>query len=137
MRVSLGPELDDLTGKIIGAAMSVYRSLGHGFLESVYKNAMVEQLSTIGLPVAKERSYPVHFRDKKVGQYHADLVVADKVVVELKAISGLAQAHRAQVLNYLRASGLPVGLLFNFGTPRLEFRRIVNTVFPIDEEEGR
>jgi GxxExxY protein len=126
MRVSLGPELDLLTKKIIGAAYAVSQTLGHGFLEAVYRNALVEELTSAGTTVAKERSFPVRYLGKQVGQYFADLVVGEKVVVELKAVTTLAQAHRLQLLNYLKASGLPVGLLLNFGTPRVEIRRVLN-----------
>ena len=100
-------------------------ALGHGFLELVYKNALAEELTVSGLAVAKEKSFPVLYRGKQMGLYAADLVVEETVIIELKAVEILVQAHRAQVLNYLRASGLPVGLLLNFGQPKLDVKRVI------------
>jgi GxxExxY protein len=114
-----------LTEKIIGAGFAVSNGLGHGFLEVVYRNALAEELRLSGLAVERERSFAVRYQDKPVGTYIADLVVAGLVVVELKAVSSLSGAHVAQVLNYLRASHLPVGLLMNFGTPRLQWKRVI------------
>ncbi|MEO5374335.1 MAG: GxxExxY protein [Alphaproteobacteria bacterium] len=125
MKVIIDPHLDDLTGRIIGAAFTVSNTLGHGFLESVYKNALVEELLNGGMRVAKEKAFRITYREKDVGLYVADLVVEDAVIIELKAIDALSSAHRAQLLNYLSASGLPVGLLMNFGRPRLEVRRVI------------
>lgn len=119
------PGLNALTERIIGAAFSVANALGHGFLEVVYRNALFEELSLTGIAVRKEQAFPVQYRERQVGLYVADLVVEDRVIVELKAIDGLAQAHAAQVLNYLKASNLPVGLLLNFGRPKLEIRRVM------------
>lgn len=119
------PGLNSLTERIIGAAFAVANVLGHGFLEIVYRNALFEELSLAGIAVRKEQAFPVHYRDRQVGLYVADLVVDGRVIVELKAIDGLAQAHAAQVLNHLKASDLPVGLLLNFGRPKLEIRRVV------------
>jgi GxxExxY protein len=119
------PGLNALTERIIGAAFAVANALGHGFLEVVYRNALFEELSLGGISVKKEQAFPVHYRGRQVGLYVADLVVEDRAIVELKAIDGLAQSHAAQVLNYLKASGLPVGLLMNFGRPKIEIRRIV------------
>lgn len=119
------PGLNALTERIIGAAFAVANALGHGFLEAVYRNALFEELSIIGVAVRKEQPFPVHYRGRQVGLYVADLVVEDRVIVELKAIDGLAQSHAAQVLNYLKASTLPLGLLLNFGRPKLEIRRVM------------
>ena len=125
VRASLDLELDGLTEPIIGAGFAVSNGLGHGFLEAVYRNALVEELRLSGLAVQAEKTFSVYYRDKRVGVYMADIVVADGVIVELKAVAGLADAHAAQLLNYLRASQLPVGLLMNFGTPRLQWRRVI------------
>lgn len=125
MRACLDPSLEALTEIVIGAAFEVSSALGHGFLESVYKNALFEELIFRGVPAVKERQYPVVYRAKQVGLYVADLVVAENVIVELKTASALVPSHRAQVLNYLRASGLSVGLLLNFGTPKVEIRRVL------------
>lgn len=125
MRANLPPELDTLTEKILGAAFTVSSALGHGFLEAVYKNAFLEELLACNCLVAMEKSFPVYYRGKLVGRYIADLVVEDKVIVEVKAVEVLARAHHAQVLNYLKASGLPVGLLLNFSKPSLEMKRVL------------
>lgn len=124
MRAELEPSIDALTERIIAAAFAVSNELGHGFLESVYKNAFVEELLANDLHGVMERPFPIHYRGKLVGRYIADLVVEDTVIVELKAIDALTKAHQAQVLNYLKASRLPIGLLFNFGQPRVEVRRV-------------
>ncbi len=125
MRASLDPELDALTERIIGAGFAVSNGLGHGFLEAVYRNALVEELRLSGLAVQAEKPFSVHYRGKRVGAYVADIVVGDRVIVELKAVAALVEAHTAQLLNYLRASELSVGLLMNFGTPRLQWRRVI------------
>lgn len=125
MRADLDPQLEVLTERIIGAAFTVSNALGHGFLELVYKNALAEELTVAGLTVAKEKTFPVLYRGKQMGLYTADLVIEDAVIIELKATDILVQAHRAQLLNYLKASGLPVGLLLNFGKPKLEIRRVI------------
>jgi GxxExxY protein len=115
---------DDLTERIIGAAFVVANSLGHGFLEAVYRNAMAEELRAQGLSVAKEKPFPVAYRGRRVGLYLADLVIEDRVIAELKAVEALTRSHSAQLLNYLKASNLQVGLLLNFGRPKIELRRI-------------
>lgn len=124
MRAELEPSIDALTERIIAAAFAVSNELGHGFLESVYKNAFVEELLANDLHGVMERPFPIHYRGKLVGRFIADLVVEDTVIVEFKAIDALTKAHQAQVLNYLKASRLPIGLLFNFGQPRVEIRRV-------------
>ena len=125
MRAEIDPNLDALTEKIIGSAFAVARALGHGFLETVYKNALSLELTAGGLIVIKEKPFPVHYRGQKVAMYVADIVVNDIVIVELKVVEALSAAHAAQVLNYLKASRLPIGLLFNFGKPRVEVKRVI------------
>ena len=125
MRVILDPEMEALTGKIIGCAFAVARTLGHGFLEAIYRNALAEELSANGLHIRIEAPFPVYYRDKPMGNYIADLVVEDTVIVETKAVDALVKAHQAQVLNYLKASRLSVGLLFNFSKPTLEMKRVL------------
>lgn len=125
MKANLEPGLEKLTERIIGAGFEVSSALGHGFLESVYKKAFVLELRRQGLAAAEEVAYKVHYLGEPVGTFLADLVVENRVIVELKAVEALAQAHKGQLLNYLRASGLSVGLLLNFGTPRLEVRRVL------------
>jgi len=125
MRADLGPELDGLTERVIKSAFAVTRALGHGFLEAVYKNALAVELEQAGIGYQKERAFPVHYRGKRVGNYIADLVVGNVIVVELKVVEVLSAPHSAQLHNYLRASQLPVGLLFNFGKPRIDVRRVL------------
>ena len=114
----------ELTEKISGVFYDVYNELGHGFLESTYAEAMVVALEFCGLAVARELPVPVWFRGSKVGQYYADLVVGSTVLLELKAARSLDSAHEAQLLHYLRATEIEVGLLLNFGQ-RPQFRRLL------------
>ncbi len=114
---------ETLTGQILEAAFEVSNELGVGFLESVYEGALFLALKAKGLEVERQVPIQVCFRGEEVGRFFADLVVAGMVIVELKAVKALAPEHNAQVLNYLKASGRPVALLLNFGTPKLEFRR--------------
>jgi len=125
MRANLDLRLDKLTEKIIGAAFNVSNTLGHGFLESVYKKALIEELTFTGLTLDVEKMFPIRYREKLIGNYVADLIIEDTIIVELKATDGLTPANKAQVLNYLKASMRPVGLLLNFGTPRLQLRRVL------------
>lgn len=113
-----------LTDKIIGAFYDVYNDLGHGFLESTYAEAMAVALESLGLEVSREVPVPVWFRGRKIGQYFADIMVEGTVILELKAARNLDKAHEAQLLHYLRATDVEVGLLLNFGvTP--QFRRLL------------
>ena len=115
---------EDLTRQIIQACFEVSNELGTGFLESVYRNALMIALGQKELSAQAEMPIQVQFRGAAVGQFYADIVVEEKVIVELKAISALASEHQAQVINYLKASGMDVGLLVNFGTPKIEIRRL-------------
>jgi GxxExxY protein len=119
-------ELDKVTRSIIGAAQRVSSTLGSGFLEKVYENALVMELQNLGLDVKQQHAVNVIYRGRRVGEYFADLFVEDIVIVELKVVAALDEVHRAQCLNYLRATGLKVVLLINFARPRLEVRRIVS-----------
>jgi GxxExxY protein len=116
--------LEELTAKILEACFEVANELGHGFLESVYRRALIVVLRQKGLSVEAEVSLQVMFRGESVGDFCADLIVERQVLVELKAAKALAPEHQAQVINYLKATGLEVGLLINFGTPRIEFKRL-------------
>ena len=113
-----------LTDKIIGAFYKVYNTLGYGFLEKVYENAMAIELRKLGLQVLCQHPIQVFYDDQVVGDYVADLIVEDAVIVELKAVRQLAQEHEAQLLNYLNATHHEVGLLFDFG-PKPTFARKV------------
>ena len=117
-------ENDPLTERIIGCAFKVANVLGHGFLEKVYENALVHELRKAGLDVAQQHGLEVHYDGILVGEFQVDLLVEDQVLVELKAVAGLQDAHVAQSLNYLKASGKPICLLFNFGRS-LQVRRLV------------
>jgi len=113
----------ELTDKIIGVFYEVYNELGFGFLESVYENSLALVLKARGLKVEQQIPIPVWFRGQKVGDFIADLIIENAVLLELKAVRTIEQAHLAQLLNYLRATEIEVGLLLNFGN-RPEFKRL-------------
>jgi GxxExxY protein len=115
-----------LTNAIIGAMFEVHTVLGAGFLESNYANALAIELRLRGIPVERNVPFDVVYRGVVVGRYIADLVVDQRVIVETKVAKAIDPAHRAQVLNYLRASGLEVGLILNFSTSA-QFKRVVAT----------
>jgi GxxExxY protein len=114
-----------LTGRVLGAAFRVSNLLGNGFLEKVYENSLAMELREAGFSVLQQPVVDVLYRGRVVGQYVADLIVGDAVVVEVKAISSLETSHEAQCMNYLRATKLKVCLLLNFGRSRIQYRRIV------------
>jgi len=116
---------DDLTERIIGCAMTVSNALGAGFVEKVYENALAHELRKAGLEVAQQRGVTVSYDGIIIGDYAVDLLVQESVIIELKATKAVADVHRAQCINYLRATGLHLCLLLNFGNPRLEIKRIV------------
>ena len=111
-----------LTRRIIGAFYETYNLLGHGFLESVYENALALQMETDGIPFRRQAALEVSFKGRRVGVFRADFLVAGKVIVEIKAVENLLPAHDAQLLNYLKATNVPLGLLLNFG-PKAQVRR--------------
>jgi GxxExxY protein len=113
----------DLCGQVIGAAMKVHSTLGPGFLESVYQNALIWELRKAGLKSEAEKPISVPYDGQLVGAFTADLLVNDSLIVELKAIQSLAKAQEVQLVNYLLATRLDEGLLLNFGTERLEFKK--------------
>ena len=118
--------LDRVTAKIIGAAQRVSSALGIGFLEKVYENALAIELRKGGVLVKQQPLLKVFYEGEIVGEYAADLIVENEIVVELKAVRALDNVHQAQCMNYLRATKLTVCLLLNFGTSRLQVKRIVN-----------
>ncbi len=118
--------LNQKTEAIIGASFDVMNELGTGFLESVYHRSFAIALSHKGFEVQSEVSMVVSFRGLSVGNFRADLVVDNEIIVEVKAIDKIAGAHKAQVINYLAASGLRTGLIINFGNPRVEIARLSN-----------
>ena len=119
---------EETTGQILAASFEVINELGAGFLEGVYEKAMAIALRERGLKVQVQVPLKVIFRGHCVGEYFADLLVEDKVIVELKAVKALTPEHQAQVINYLRATNVAVGLLINFGHPKLEYRRLYGPV---------
>ena len=120
----MGAKHKDITQQIIKAFYTVYNTLGYGFLEKVYENAMVVELRKLGLKVVPQAGIVVYYDGQPVGEYNADLLVEDAVIVELKATRALAPANEAQLLNYLKATVYEVGLLLNFG-PKPQIQRKV------------
>ena len=117
--------LDRITKEIISCGFKVSNTLGCGFLEKVYENALVLELRKAGLETDQQHGIAVHYDGTVVGEYAADLLVEGKVIVELKAVKTLDDVHMAQCMNYLKATGLSVCLLVNFGKPKLEVKRVV------------
>lgn len=118
--------MSELTEAILAACFEVSNELGVGFVESVYEKALMIALKDKELEAENQHQLTVSFRNENVGCFYADIIVNKTVILELKAVKSLLPEHQAQLLNYLKASGLPVGLLINFGMPRLEYRRFDN-----------
>jgi len=106
---------ENITRKIIGCAYKVHNTLGFGFLEKIYENALVIELNKNGLIVKQQSEINVYYENQLVGEYYADIVVNDEIIVELKSVQNLAKEHEVQLVNYLQATGKEVGLLINFG----------------------
>ncbi len=115
---------EELTAKALEACFEVSRELGTGFLESVYERALLIALKQKGLEAKAQFPLSVKFRGQIVGEFYADILLEGKIILELKATRGLTPEHQAQLINYLKATGIDVGLLVNFGTPRLEYKRL-------------
>ena len=118
--------LNNLTERIIGCAYTVSNKLGCGFLEKVYENALQIELSKEGIPARQQHPMNVRYDEQIGGEFFADILVQDAILLELKAVSRLNGSHVAQCINYLKASGLTLCLLMNFANPRLEIKRIIN-----------
>ena len=118
-----GEQLNDLTERVIGHAYAVWNELGYGFLEKVYENALMIALSDDTINVEQQKPIPVYFREQLIGEYVADLVVAHELLIELKSAKEIAEAHKAQLLNYLKATGLRTGLILNFGPKGVQVKR--------------
>jgi GxxExxY protein len=116
----------EMTEKIIGAAYKVHNTLGSGFLEKVYQNSLVIEIRALGFDVEVEKPVKVYYHGEVVGNYVADIIVDGKVLLEIKAIKELSGIHEAQILNYLKATGIEVGLLINFGRSVNIKRRIMD-----------
>lgn len=115
---------EELTGKALEACFEVAKELGAGYLESVYEKALLIALREKGCKAEAQFPLAVRFRGRVVGEFYADLLLEDKIIIELKAVRALTPQHQAQVINYLNGTGLEVGLLVNFGNPRLEYERL-------------
>ena len=118
--------LNLVSEKIIGCAFTVSNTLGAGFLEKVYQNALVIELLNAELMVEKEKAITIHYQGTVVGEYFADILVNQEIIIETKAVKTLNEIHQAQLLNYLKATQLPLGLLINFGTPKVQIKRMLN-----------
>lgn len=118
-------EFEALTQKIIGCAFQVYNRMGFGFIESVYEKCLLIELGKAGLIAESQRAIKVYYDETVVGDFIADLVVDDTVIVEIKSVRRLNPAHEAQLVNYLVATGKPVGLLLNFGEEKVDVKRKV------------
>lgn len=115
---------EDITSEVLAACFEVINDLGSGFLESVYEKALLLALQERGVEAKSQVPLEVKFRGHIVGVFTADILVSDKVIIELKAVKALTAEHQAQTINYLKATGIAVALLVNFGNPRLEYRRL-------------
>lgn len=125
----------ELTGEILTCCFEVMKELGPGFLERIYKNALLIAMKQKGLHVEVEQPFEVDFRGVVIGRYSADLVVEKTVIIELKCCEGLIREHQAQLFNYLKVSQLPVGLLVNFRRWKLEWKRLQLDAWLIDAKE--
>jgi len=115
----------ELSYKIVGLAMEVHNELGFGYLEKVYENALMVLLKREGIQARQQAQISVYFHGEQVGDYFADILVDQKIILELKSVEEIANAHRAQALNYLKSTGLKLAIILNFGKERLEFERLV------------
>jgi GxxExxY protein len=129
-RLTMVLEEEDLTEKIIGAAIHVHRELGPGFLESIYENALVIALDEIGLYVEQQKEIPIIYRGQLVGTHRLDLIIENRIVVELKTVTAIQDIHFSIVRSYLEATGLKHGLLLNFAKNILKMKRVSST--PMD-----
>ena len=118
--------LKDECYRIIGACMEVHSELGSGFLEAVYQEALAKEFCTREIPFLSESRLDVYYKGEKLNKYYyADYICFNQIIIEIKAIEGLTDEHLAQVLNYLKATGFRIGLLINFGTSKLQYKRVI------------
>lgn len=117
---------EDITDVIIKSVYEVHRILGPGFLEKVYENALVKEMESRGLKCEQQVPLEVYYKDYVVGQYIADIIVENKIILEVKAISGIEERHFSQLLNYLKSTRKRLGFVINFGTPNAQIKRIIN-----------
>ena len=127
-----GMKYSDLTGKIIGCAMEVHKLLGNGFQEVIYQRALEIEMSNQSVKFIRELEMPVYYKTTQIGTRRVDFLVEEKIGVELKAIIQLEDVHLAQAINYLEAYNLEIGLLINFGSKSLQFKRLINTKYNLN-----
>ena len=120
---------EEITYKIIGCAMKVHNTLGNGFQEVIYQRALVMEFTLQGLNFSREHEMPIYYKNKHIGTRRVDFLVEDVISVEIKAVINLEDVHLAQAINYLEAYNLEVGLLINFGSKSLTFKRLTNSKF--------
>ncbi len=125
---------EQLTHKIIGCAMKVHSAIGNGFQEVIYQRALAIEFRYEGVEFTREHEMQIYYRDEEIGTRRVDFFVEQNIMVEIKAISHLEEAHLAQAMNYLQAYNLPVGLLINFGARSMEFKRVYNLTHPVNKE---
>ncbi len=128
-------EYKDLTNTIVGAAYTVYNRMGFGFLESVYEKCMMIELHKLGVRAEHQAEILVKYDDKVVGEFRADLLIENDIIVELKSIRSLMQAHEVQLVNYLKATGKDIGLLVNFGETGVQVKRKVRDLNSISRSK--
>jgi GxxExxY protein len=133
-RIATEPAAYDLSGQVIGLAMKVHSALGHGFLESVYQKALAHELRKAGICFETEKPIQVRYDGELIGDFYADFLVEESLVVELKAVQAIAVVHEVQTVNYLKATGIETGLLLNFGAERLEYKKKFRTPKPARTE---
>ena len=127
-------EFNDCTGRIIGCAMRVHSVLGNGFQEVIYQRALEIEMSDEGLGFAREMEMPIFYKQQMIGSRRVDFFVGNEIMVELKAIIDLEPVHLAQAINYLEAYNMKIGLLINFGSQSLQFKRLLNKKFDINTQ---
>ncbi len=125
----------DLAGRIIGLAMKVHSTLGPGFLESVYRNALVLELAAAGIIFEREKQLDVYYNGHIVGKFIADIVIEQQLIIEIKGVQNLVKAHEVQLVNYLTATRIEEGLLLNFGATSLQFKKKFRVYRPSNKTE--
>lgn len=119
-------EFDVLSNRIINSAIEVHKKLGPGFLESIYESALIIQLQKDGMKVETQKEVKIYYDEKEIGIHRLDIVVNNEIIIELKAVKDFEDSHFAQLLSYLKATGLKTGLLLNFAKAKLDIKRVVN-----------
>lgn len=127
-------EFNDCTSTVIGCAMRVHSTLGNGFQEVIYQRALEIEMAIAGLTFSREMEMPIYYKDEQIGTRRVDFFVDGEVMVELKAIIRLEDVHLAQAINYLEAYNMKTGLLINFGSKSLEFKRLLNTKYRLNQD---